>query len=184
MPKYVAFLRAINVSGRFVKMAVLAEHFHTLGYSAIQTHINSGNVVFQASSRRPDALARTLQEGLVPLLGYKSEAFVRTVAEVHAIARRAQSLADQEPSLKEVNVAFLGAPLNTAQQTALQALQTDVDSFVPDGCEVYWLCRVKQSDSRFSNALFERKLKIRTTIRRVTMLQGLSAALQNTTNDV
>lgn len=178
MPKYVAFLRAINVGGRFLKMSALAAHFRSLGHSQVQTYINSGNVIFRSLTRKPQALAVALEQGLEPLLGYKAEAFVRTEPEVHAITARAVEFASQVPPLKEVNVAFLSAPLQPDQQADLLSLQTDVDAFGAIGNEVYWLCRVKQSESKFSNAAFERKLKLRTTFRRASMLQGLSTLLR------
>jgi hypothetical protein len=43
---------------------------------------------------------------------------------------------------------------------------------------MYWLCQGRQSDSKFSNAALERKLKIRTTFRRVSMLENLSQQLR------
>jgi uncharacterized protein (DUF1697 family) len=58
----VAFLRAINVGGRFIKMAELAAHFESLGLADVSTYINSGNVLF--STR-----VRNLSQG-----GFKSEA--------------------------------------------------------------------------------------------------------------
>ena len=178
MPKYVAFLRAINVGGRFLKMNVLAEHFRSLGHSEVQTYINSGNVVFHSRIRRPGALAIALEQGLEPRLGFKSEVFVRTEPELHAIARRVLTFASEFPSMNEVNVAFLNAPLQAHQEAELLALRSEVDTFAHHGNEIYWLCRVKQSESRFSNAVFERRLRVRTTFRRATMLHGLSSLLR------
>ncbi|RZU02329.1 DUF1697 domain-containing protein [Rivibacter subsaxonicus] len=178
MPTYVAFLRAINVGGRFLKMSALAEHFRSLGHADARTYINSGNVVFSSRARKSDALALALTQGLEPLLGFRSEAFVRSRAEVDAIAARALGHASEVPSLKEVNVAFLDAPLDASQLAELLALRTEVDSFSTEGREVYWLCRVGQSESKFSNAVFERRLRLRTTFRRATMLEGLSSMLR------
>lgn len=177
MPRYVAFLRAINVGGRFVKMAALAQHFRDLGHDDAQTYINSGNVVFASASRSGAALATAIEQGLNPRLGFETHAFVRTAGQVHTIARRGMALATDR-TWTDVNVAFLGAPLDPQQALALQALRSDVDDFVVDGTEVYWTCRVKQSESAFSNTVFERRLKVRTTLRRAVMLQGLSEQLR------
>jgi uncharacterized protein (DUF1697 family) len=176
MPVYVAFLRAINVGGRFVKMAALAQHFRELGHDDVQTYINSGNVVFRSASRSAAALAAALEAGLTAKLGFETHAFVRAAIS-REIAARGRVLADAQPELADVNVGFLGRPLNAEQTAALQALRSPVDDFVLQGTEVYWLCRIKQSESKFSNVVFERKLKTRTTFRRVHMLQGLSQQL-------
>ncbi len=38
------------------------------------------------------------------------------------------------------------------------ALKTDIDDFHVQGREVYWLCRRKQSESTFSNAMLEKAI--------------------------
>jgi uncharacterized protein (DUF1697 family) len=177
MPIYVVFLRAVNVGGRFVNMAVLAQHFRDLGYSDVQTYINSGNVVFRSGSRSPAALAAAIEQGLPPRLGFETHAFVRSVPEVHEIARQGMALASDR-ALADVNVALLNAALASEQLAVLHTLRNAVDDFVAQGSEVYWKCRIKQSQSKFSNAVFERKLKTRTTFRRAVMLHGLSAQLR------
>jgi uncharacterized protein (DUF1697 family) len=177
MPQYVSFQRAINVGGRFLKMAALAEHFRALGHTDVQTFLNSGNVIFQSRARNAAQLGAKLELELEALLGFKSDAFVRTVNEVQTIAARAQALQESSPTAHEVNVCFLTDPLTVPQTAALMALQSANDQFVSVGREVYWICALKQSESGFSNALFERKLKARTTLRRVSMLQGLAARL-------
>lgn len=173
MPLYVAFLRAINVTGRFIKMAELAEHFHTLGYEDARSYINSGNIIFSTKVRSPNKLALGIEEGLAPLLGFTSEVFLRTSAEVQAIAQRAAQLRQRVPHSGEVNVAFLRAPLSDAQADELASMQTELDNFTHHGQEIYWLCMGKQMDSKFSNAALERRFRLRTTFRRVSMLQGL-----------
>ncbi len=145
----------------------------------MQTFLNSGNVIFQSPARNAAQLAAKLALELEPLLGFKSDAFVRTASAVQTIARRAQVLQKSSAGAHEVNVCFLAAPLTAPQTAALMALQSGNDRFVSEGSEVYWICAVKQSESVFSNALFERKLKTRTTLRRVSMLQGLAARLQS-----
>jgi len=48
MPRCVAFLRAINVGGRTVKMDYLRSLFEDLGFADVETFIASGNVVFES----------------------------------------------------------------------------------------------------------------------------------------
>jgi uncharacterized protein (DUF1697 family) len=55
------------------------------------------------------------------------------------------------------------------------ALQTEIDDFHIHGREVYWLCRKKQSESRFSNALFEKRLKFPATFRGMNTVRKLAA---------
>ncbi len=52
MATQIAFLRAVNLGNRTVKMARLVEVLESLGYDGVWTYINSGNAVFEASGRR------------------------------------------------------------------------------------------------------------------------------------
>ncbi|MBC8451169.1 MAG: DUF1697 domain-containing protein [Planctomycetes bacterium] len=180
MPQFVAFMRAINVGGRFVKMAKLAESYSALGYTDVSTFINSGNVLFHTKKRSAAKIEKHVQAEIGALIGFESDVFLRSPSEVAAVAARAAGLQAKSKSLQEVNVAFLAAPLDKDAELALAGFETDVDAFESYGREVYWLCKVKQSDSRFSNAAFERKLRLRTTFRRVSMLQKLAAQLAAT----
>ena len=178
MPQHVAFLRAINVGGRYIKMAVLAQHFQALGFADARTFINSGNVIFSSTAQDLAALAARLQLQLEPLLGFKSEVFVRSAESMHAMALRGREHMQRVGDGGEVNVAFLAAPLNAEQLEATHAFKTSIDDFELEALEIYWLCQGRQTDSKFSNAALERKLKIRTTFRRVSMLENLSQQLR------
>jgi uncharacterized protein (DUF1697 family) len=178
MPTVVAFLRAINVGGRFIKMAELASHFRALGLEGVSTYINSGNVLFSTRARNLSRLAESIERDLEPMLDFRSEVFLRSSSEVHAVATAAMDHRSLIPASGEVNVAFLKAPLSPAQLAALQALRTELDEFAHSGREVYWLCKGSQMDSKFSSALMERRLQLRCTFRRVSMLAKLSAQLR------
>ena len=177
MAQYIAFLRAINVGGRFIKMAALAEHVRSLGHSDVSTYINSGNVIFRNGSKSPERVAAALEAGLAPLLGFETAALVRGVPQLGTVVERAAAMKAAVPARGDLNVAFLKAPLDVAQQAALNLLRSDIDDFAHGGQELFWICRRKQSDSKFSNAVLERKLRLVTTFRRVNMLETLAAEL-------
>ena len=177
MDRYVVFLRAINVTWRFVKMAELAAHCQALGLHDVQTFINSGNVVFSSPDTSAAALTEQLQTGLHQRLGFFSEAFVRSEVQVHTLAHRTAQLAQQVPEGGDLNVIFLQQPLDAAQTLLVQNLSTAIDRFDTQGPELLWLCHQKQSESTFSNAVLERRLNLRCTLRRASMLQRLSAQL-------
>jgi uncharacterized protein (DUF1697 family) len=95
--------------------------------------------------------------------------------EVAAIAGYQPFPASQLEAASALNVAFLAEPLSAEAQKTLMSLKTDIDDFHMQGREVYWLCRKKQSESTFSNTLFERKLKVQTTFRGIKTLKRLAA---------
>src|SRR5438552_14110038 len=88
MPRYIAFLRAINAGpGRVVRMDTLRHVFEALGFAHIETYLGTGNVVFESRGRSTRTLERRIGESLRAALGYQADAFIRTPAELSAIAR-------------------------------------------------------------------------------------------------
>ena len=76
---------------------------------------------------------------------------------------------------KALNVALLNAPMTAESEARLQSLHTEVDAFLTRGCEVWWLCQVRQSESKFSNAVFEKALGLKVTFRGFNTLERLAA---------
>jgi uncharacterized protein (DUF1697 family) len=174
MPNYVAFLRAINIGGRSIKMPELAEHFKSLGYEEIETFINTGNVIFQAPAQPSAQLAEQIEGPMAALLGFKSEVFVRNADELKAILAQTAELLPQVPNGGDLNVMFLSAPLTEAQSMTLAGLSSPIDDFLVQGSEMYWTCRAALNASKFSNGVFEQKLKLRSTFRKAIILNQLA----------
>lgn len=173
--RWVAFLRAINVGGHVVKMERLRGLFEELGFSAVETFIASGNVIFNSRSKSMPALEQGIEERLQQKLGYEVKTFIRTDAEVAAIANYQGFPAARVKTAGAYCIGFLAAPLGAAATRTLMTLKTEIDDFQVHGREVYWLCQKKQSESTFSNMVFERTLKLRTTFRGRNTVSRLAA---------
>jgi len=83
----VAFLRAINVGGHVVTMEELRRHFVKAGARNVETFIASGNVVFDWPSTDAKDAETRIEERLQKALGYEVKTFVRSTADVAAIAQ-------------------------------------------------------------------------------------------------
>ena len=175
MPRLIAFLRAINVGGHTVTMDKLRQEFETLGLMEVETFIASGNVIFTPRSLDVVTLEKKIEARLCASLGYEVATFVRTDAEVAAIARYQPFKAAQIDGAGAFCVGFLQCPLDAAGARALMTFRTEIDDFHTKGREIYWLCRKRQSESTFSNANMERKLKIRSTFRGINTVVRLAA---------
>lgn len=80
--KYIALLRGINVGGRTVKMERLRELFTELGFTAVRSYIQTGNIFFETTEKNRAALAGEIERHLAAALGYEVPVFLRTPAEV------------------------------------------------------------------------------------------------------
>ena len=177
MPRCVAFLRAVNVGGRVVKMDALRAEFEALGLARVETFIASGNVIFESRSRKLDALERRIEARLNTAFGFAIDTFVRTVGELAAIADRPVFDAAEVAAAKTFVVGFLAAPPDASALRTIAGLDTDADRFQLHGRELYWLSRLKQSESTFSNAALEKALGMRSTFRGMSTLRKLLAKL-------
>lgn len=175
MPRYVAFLRAINVGGRVVKMDRLRSLFEAMSFANVETFIASGNVVFDGGGTDPGESELRISAALRDELGYEVATFVRTLPELAAIADHEAFPAGELASAVALNVAFTGAALRPDDERALQARTTAIDRFSVCDREVFWLCRVKQSQSTFSNAVLEKLLGRPSTLRSVTTVARIVA---------
>ena len=175
MPRLIAFLRAINVGGHTVTMERLRKEFAGLGLTGVETFIASGNVIFTSRAGNPAAIERKIEARLHQALGFEVATFVRTDAEVAAVAAYPAFKDAQIKGAGAFCVGFLDQPLDAAATRALMAFKTEIDDFHTSGREVYWLCKTKQSDSTFSNAVLEKKLKIRSTFRGINTIVRLAA---------
>jgi uncharacterized protein (DUF1697 family) len=175
MTRYIAFLRAINVGNRRVKMAQLREPFVALGFDNVATFINSGNVIFDTASRaKPDALEQKIEKQLEGALGFVSETFLRSAEDVAAAARFDAFPGQSAESPAALYIAFLrAAPASEVVERILN-LRNTIDNFATHGREVYWLRR--NTDSKFSNAAFERAIKQPATFRNVTTMSKIAQA--------
>lgn len=156
MPRYIAFLRAINVGGHTVKMDHLRSLFESMGFRRVETFIASGNVVFETRSKNTSAHERKIESCLREALGYEVATFVRTDLELLEVANYKPFEQSQLDSATTFGIAFLAHPLDNASKQKVLALRTEIDDFHVREREIFWLSRMKQGESTISNAVFEK----------------------------
>lgn len=175
MPRLVAFLRAINVGGHTVTMDALRRLFTGLELDDVETFIASGNVIFSSRARDTGALERRIERRLGESLGYEVRTFLRTLPEVAAIAAHAPFTRPRVEAAGAFCVGFVAEPLSASATKAVLALRTGIDDFQVHGREVYWLCTMRQSESKFSNVVFEKAAQARVTFRGANTVARLAA---------
>jgi uncharacterized protein (DUF1697 family) len=170
----VAFLRAINVGKRTVRMDPLRAIFEQMGFDGVETFIASGNVIFTAPAQDTRALERRIEAGLKEALGYEVETFLRTPAELDAITKYRPFGDDADGHTVYVN--FVYEPLARDAVERLEALRTEVDEFHAHGREFYWLARKKISESLVTGPMMARAIgKVPSTNRNLTTIHKLAA---------
>ncbi|MEK6153107.1 DUF1697 domain-containing protein [Flavobacteriaceae bacterium 3-367] len=76
---YVAFLRGINVGGHHkVPMADLRQEMEKLGFQKVATLLNSGNIIFEAPTHKPEQLEKIISNHLEQVFGFPIPTLVRS----------------------------------------------------------------------------------------------------------
>jgi uncharacterized protein (DUF1697 family) len=154
MPRYAAFLRGMNLGRRRIANAELRTRVEALGFADVAVFRASGNVVLAAGDgAKADAVARLLEQGLEEALGYAVPIFLRSAAQVRAIAAAEPFPPRAVAASKgKVQVALLTAPPRAGDRRRALAHATDADRLAIDGAELYWLPSGGISESRLDLA--------------------------------
>lgn len=176
MPKYVAFLRAINVGGHTVKMDQLRLLFEEMNFKNVETFIASGNVIFDATTRNTKSLEKKIESGLREGLGYEVATFIRSTSEIVNITRY-QPFGNLELN-REGQVLYIGFIADRPTDECCQKLQsfsTKVEELRVFEREVYWLHRRDIGESALSGALLEKTLGMKATLRNSNTIKRIAA---------
>lgn len=177
-PGWLALLRGINVGGRnVVSMADLTRLFAEAGCKEVQTYIQSGNVLFSASSRVakgvPESVSRLIAEKFdlrVPVIVRSADELRRVVATNPYLERGADPA-----TLHLLFLAELPAPSRVA---SLDPVASPGESFVVRGREVFLHLPNGVARSKLSNAYFDSKLATTTTARNWRTVLALAQRLR------
>ena len=148
MPRYIAFLRGINLGKRRIKMDALRALFAELPVTDVATYIASGNVLFTSTSRSAAKLEATLEAHLLARTGWDVPVVIRTAAELQQVVESAplgELFADQPHASTQVT--FFKSPIAPELAAQVTATHTETDRFAVIGREAYWRCAVKLTES-------------------------------------
>jgi uncharacterized protein (DUF1697 family) len=169
--RHVAFLLAINVGGRTVKMDHLRRLFTSLGFRHVETLIASGNVLFTPGRQRPVTLERRIEEALADALGFEVTTFVRTAKDLASLQRADGMAATPGVSLL---LGFLESVPDPAAVARVHALRTDADDLVVLGRELRWIRRGPMMESKLWGGALERALGAPMTMRNSNTVRKLA----------
>jgi uncharacterized protein (DUF1697 family) len=150
--RYVALLRGINVGGRNkIAMADLRAAFEAAGYDAVETYIQSGNVLF--STDRPAAgLEDDLEAVLEERFGIPLVVVVRSHRQLRSVVAKAPAGFGQQPDRFHSDVLFLRRPLTPAKAMGVVRLREGVDQAWPGTGAVYFArLSERRTQSRMSS---------------------------------
>jgi uncharacterized protein (DUF1697 family) len=139
---YLALLRGINVGGKnIIKMADLKSCFEDMGFTAVATYIQSGNVLFQSSEKNRAGLTKEIEAGLSKRFRYASRLVVVAHQQLKQVVEGAPRGFGNDPEKFRYDVIFLKEPLTPGEAMKSVSTKEGVDNAYM-GKEVLYFSRL------------------------------------------
>ncbi len=162
MTAYISLLRGINVSGqKLIKMAELKQLYESLGFDAVQTYIQSGNVVFKSDEPDRLKLIARIEEAIKQRYGFDVPVQIRNKDEIKSIIDDLPFKGERE--LNRLFVVFLAEKPPLIPLDEIEKLKTPQDEIVFKDGHIYMYLPAGAGKSKLDNNTLERKLKVRAT---------------------
>lgn len=169
MPTYVVLLRAVNVGGTGkLPMADFRKLLEKLGFSKVETYIQSGNAVFDAPGSAT-AVARAVAAALEKHMRVPVGVLIRTHAELGRIIVANPFAAEAAADGARVHAVFLSAPPAADASAGLDRLASQsparLDRWHLAGDTLYLHLPAGAAETKFTAKTLDRLLAATTTAR-------------------
>ncbi len=172
MATYIAFLRAINLgpTRKFPKDAIIAA-VEAVGFSEVETYINTGNVRFGSTMRSRARIEAALEAAFLEDRGFEVPTIVFTPQELSAIAADAARFADGHDGRHYVSL--LKETPSPAALEQVEAVSTADEVARVGGRAVHLLLGDQYHEAKLTNALVEKHLGVATN-RNLSVIRTLA----------
>lgn len=163
---FVVLLRGINVGGNNkIKMTDLREYFEKMGFSNIQTYIQSGNVVFDSKIFNQESLTNTIESGLKKLYGKKILVVVLSKNELQTIIKNAPQGFGTDDIQYKYDVIFVKPPRKSKEVFEELELAKGIDKAWIGKKVVYFSRAISKLTKSKLSKIVQKKIYQEVTIR-------------------
>ncbi|PWK14852.1 DUF1697 domain-containing protein [Tumebacillus permanentifrigoris] len=149
MTIYVGFLRGINVGGNNkIKMADLKHMLESLGFTRVQTYIQSGNVVFEAEEAGEQLLQAQIEAEISKVFGMSISVMLRTAEELEHIIETCPFSPDSLSAGESIHLTLLKDAPSREELDKLPDVAQGNDEYFLEGRELYLMLRQSILDSK------------------------------------
>jgi len=160
MTVVISMLRGVNLAGHNrIKMDALRALYESLGLLDVQTHIQSGNVVFRTEARDLARLTKRVGKGIERSFGFLPDVIVRTSSELRDVIARNPFAARPGIDPSRLLVTFLSSDPGPEARDNILKIKAHPEELWIDGRELYVYYPNGLARPKLSPALIERTLK-------------------------
>jgi len=164
--RHIALLRGINVGGNnLIKMLDLRDSFGKMGFTDVETYIQSGNVIFSSKQTNKGKLTAMIEAALSEAFSYESRVVLVSGSEMERVVAQAPKGFGKDPELYRYDVLFVREPLTTVE--ALKEIPTTpgVDTAHVGDHAIYFRRLVSKAAQSKLNKLVQRPVYKSLTVR-------------------
>jgi uncharacterized protein (DUF1697 family) len=173
MPAYVAFLRAVNIKPRMVKMDLLRKVLEDNGFREVETYIQSGNVKVTSSMRSTAKVEERLRAVISEEFGFDVPTVVRTPTQLRTVAAEVDALESPIAADARRYVTFMSGDLDPEGVEALHAWDVATEAARVVGNDVVLFLAEGVQGAKLTNARIEKLTGAIGTARNVTVLRSI-----------
>lgn len=179
---YISILRGINVGGRnSIKMDALRQMYSDLGYTDVQSYIQSGNVLFRHQQSDTHTLGQVISHCIAETFGINVPVLVLTIDELRDAINNNPFTTTDPKGINTIHLNFLSEMPDTGLVDKITPEHFLPDEFILSGKVIYLHCPNGYGNTKLNNTFFEKKLKITATTRNLkttTELLAIAEKLQ------
>ncbi len=148
-----------------IRMPALKQMCDMLGYTQVQTYIQSGNVIFQTDTDDPHELEKQISEAIMRNWGFDVPVIVLTCEKLREIVANNPFISNPEKDVIYQHVTFLSdtPPPGLTQELILPASIGEEARII--GNAIYLYCPNGYGRTKLTNTFFEKKLHVTATTR-------------------
>jgi len=167
MTRYISILRGINVGGnRKILMEELKSLIGRLGFSNVQTYIQSGNVIFDSEKMVSNTeLEQLIQQTIPETFKFDLPVIVRTTEEMAESIANNPFWKEKDADIDRLHLTFLKELPSPEKFEKLIGMEFKPDRFQIFEKDIFIFCSAGYSDSKLTNQFFESKLGTTVTTR-------------------
>ena len=163
--RYVALLRGVNVGGKNkLPMALLRDALNKTSFYGVTTYIQSGNIVFNTDleTSKCEQIIEDLLKAEFDLdvsVIVKKQEVIKDILKANPFKMRAIE------NSKFMSFGFLSESTAQEKVIATEEFSNDVETFKIVDDVIYFYCGVGFGKTKMTNAWFEKKLEVTSTMR-------------------
>ncbi len=180
---YVALLRGINVGGRNkIDMKLLKMSFERVGMRAVETYINSGNIIFSRQEANQTDVARILEDAILQDFRLNIRVLIRSFPEIQAVINAIPSHWQNDKTMKS-DILFLWNEIDNESILSEILPREGIDTAIYVPGTLLWSCARRDTTRsalmKLASGNLSRSLYKKMTIRNVNTARKIHTIMKS-----